>query len=353
MIPRVLVSFWEKTRSFYRPLAWVYGLAVSGRVRAYERGWLKRRHPGVFSVAVGNLSLGGEGKTPFTLALTELFQALGGRPVVILRGYGGRASGPLVVSEGEGPLVPPEVSGEEARLYALRLSGVPVVVGRDRLAAAHLARERFSPQVLLFDDAFQHLRLKTDLNLLVVSAARDPFIEDLFPAGRLREPVSAARRATAVFITRANLFPQRARELARRFEALGLPVHLVSFETGPLVSISSRGLLPYSGGRPRRVVAFCAIGEPEDFRRALKTRGFEVVHFESFPDHYLYRPRDLKALAEKALELRAEALLTTEKDLVKLPFFPSPLPVLALPLLVRLPRETVSWFKARLPFGAS
>ncbi len=353
MISRALVSFWEKTRPLYRPLAWVYGLAVGGRNWIYARGWRRRRHPGVFSVAVGNLSLGGEGKTPFTLALAELFQALGGRPVVILRGYGGRTRGPLVVSEGRGPLVSAELSGEEARLYALRLSGVPVVVGRDRLAAAELAIRHFAPRVLLFDDAFQHLRLKPDLNLLVVSASRDPFSEKLFPAGRLREPVSAARRATAVFITRANLFPQRARELARRFQALGLTVHLLSFESGPLVSLAGGRLFPYGGGRPRRVVAFCAIGEPEDFRRTLETRGFEVLHFETFPDHYFYRRRDLESLVKRGLALGAEALLTTEKDLVKLPRCDFPLPVLALSLLVRLPGETVSWFENHLPFGTS
>ncbi|QJA06683.1 tetraacyldisaccharide 4'-kinase [Thermosulfurimonas marina] len=344
-----LENLWEISRPLWRPLSWVYGMAVRLRRRAYERGWLARRHPGVFSLVVGNLSLGGEGKTPVTLALAEWLWALGRRPVVILRGYGGRGRGPLVVSEGGGSRVSPEVSGDEAQLYAQRLSGVPVVVGRDRLAASELACRRFRPGVLLFDDAFQHLRLSADLYLLVVSAARDPFSEPLFPAGRLREPPGAACRASAILLTRTEDYPERAEALFRRFSEMGLPVFSVTLEPGPLVGRFPQGLFPVSGLRPRRVVAFCGVGDPESFRRALGARGFEVLHLESFPDHYSYRPRDLKRLYRKAQELSAEALLTTEKDLVKIPPVAGPLPLLALSLLTRLPRAFLRWLEEQLP----
>ncbi|MBX6423934.1 tetraacyldisaccharide 4'-kinase [Thermosulfurimonas sp. F29] len=347
----MLVTFWEKTQPLYLPLSWGYALGMRLRRRAYEKGLRSRRHPGIFSVVVGNLSLGGEGKTPITLALAEFLHALGLRPVVILRGYGGRARGPLVVSEGRGPLVAPGVSGDEAWLCALRLCGVPVVVGRDRLQAADLARKRFSPGVILFDDAFQHLALRADLYLLVVSAGRDPFRERLFPAGRLREPVSVARRASAVLISRANLFPERAHELARKFAALGLPVFTVPFEAGPLIRLLGGSLRPLSERRPRRVFAFCGIGEPRGFLRLLEERGMEVCGFEAFPDHHFYGPAELEALTRRALRCRAEALITTEKDLVRIPASDSGLPVLALSLLVRLPGDLLAWLRQRLPQG--
>lgn len=343
MVPKLLVSFWEKTKPLYLPLSWLYGLGVRVRRKAYEAGWLTRRKPAVPSVVVGNLSLGGEGKTPFTLALAELLKGLDLRPVVILRGYGGRGQAPRVVSEGQGPLLSSEEAGEEALLYAFRLPGIPVVVGKDRLAAAELACERFRPGVLLFDDAFQHLRLSADLYLLVVSAGRDPFVERLFPAGRLREPLSVARKAQAVFVTRTNLFPERAEALSRRFASMGLPVFRTAFEPGPLVTLTPSGFMPYPGRKPRRVVAFCGLGDPDNFRKTLEEEGFEVLFFKAYPDHYHYRERDIRRLSEKAASLGAEALITTEKDLVKIPIGVSCLPVLAQSLLLRFSRETLEY----------
>ena len=344
-----LDRLWEISRPLWLPLSWIYGPAVRLRRKAYERGWLKRCHPGIFSIVVGNLSLGGEGKTPLTLALAEWLWASGRRPVVILRGYRGRTRGPQVVSQGEGPQVSPEISGDEAQIYARRLCGVPVVVGRDRLAAAELAWRSFQPGILLFDDAFQHLRLSADLYLLVVSAARDPFGERLFPAGRLREPPETARYASAVLLTRSEEHPQRAEILTQRFSKMGLPVFSIPLEPGPLVRLSPEGLLPVYGIRPRKVVAFCGVGDPQSFRQKLEDRGFEILHFEVFPDHYLYRQRDLQKLYQRAEALSAEALLTTEKDLLKLPLAAGPLPLLALSLLTRLPRPFIHWLETRLP----
>ncbi len=348
MVPRFLISFWEKTRPLYRPLSLPYGLGLRLREEAYRRGWFRQSHPGVFSLVVGNLSLGGEGKTPFTLLLAELVRGLGLKPVVILRGYGGREVSPQIVSEGKGPLLSFQKVGEEALLYALRLSGVPVVVGKDRLAAARLARERFSPDILLFDDAFQHLRLKADLYFLVVSAAKDPFRERLFPAGRLREPLRAVRRAGAIFITRANLFPERAAYLKERFTRLGIPVFQLSFEPGPLTVLGPSGFGIYPGKRPRKIGAFCGVGDPHNFRKMLEKRGFEILLWRTFPDHYFYREKDLRHLSEKAQALGAEVLVTTEKDLLKIPQKASLLPVLALSLLVRPPREVTEFIKQSL-----
>ena len=343
MVPKLLVAFWEKTKPLYLPLSWLYGLGMWGRIKAYEAGWLPRRKPGVPSIVVGNLSLGGEGKTPFTLALAELLKGLELKPVVILRGYGGRVRGPRVVSEGEGPILGVEEAGEEALLYALRLPRVPVVVGKDRLAAAELAYKKFRPGILLFDDAFQHLRLRPELCFLVLSAGRDPFSERLFPAGRLREPVSAARRAQAIFLTRANQFPEQAKVLARRFSDLGLPVFEVSFEPGPLVTLTSLGFRPCAGRKPHQVVAFCGLGDPVSFRKSLEEEGFEVLFFKAYPDHYRYRERDIRKLSQKAVSLGAEALITTEKDLLKVPKGVSSLPVWAQSLLVRFPRKTIDY----------
>ncbi len=353
MIPRFLVSFWMRARPALWPLSLLYGAGVRLRFSLYRYGLLSRTHPGVPSIAIGNLSLGGEGKTPLTLTLAEFFQALGFSPVVILRGYGGRVRAPLVVSEGKGPLVSPDTCGEEAYLYGLRLRGVPVVVGRDRVRAAEMARRRFSPDLLLFDDAFQHLRVRADFYFLVVSALKDPFRERLFPAGELREPVEALKRAQAVFITRVNLAPERARALARRFRDYGLPVHLVPFEPGPLVHLGPSGFQPYLGPRPRRVVAFCGLGDPENFRKTLLERGFQLLHLAVFPDHHRYRAGEIQKLAERAHRLGAEALITTEKDLVKIPPFSGPVPLLALSLLVRFSRQTLTWLSGLLPGSPS
>ncbi len=347
MVPKPLVELWERHRRVLVPLSWIYGGIIRARDALYERGLVERKRPARFSVVVGNLSLGGEGKTPFTLLLAELLTGMGIKVAVVTRGYGrrGRSREPMEVKRDGGC----EFFGDEALLYATKLKGVPIFVGKARIKASDLAVKKTSPQVLLFDDAYQHRRLAADLYILVVSATYDPFSERLFPAGRLREPVSAAERADVVFVTKANLFPERALELKERFsKTFGKEVFFARFEDGPLTTLTKDGFEVVSWTKPRRVFGFCGIGDSTSFLNLLKKRRFEVVGFKKYPDHYLYEAKDLERLFKEAASKGAEVLITTEKDMVRIPKeLLQEFPIVALSLLVRIEKKGLEFLLKR------
>lgn len=301
-------------RSPLRALSLVYGAAVSARAAAYEAGIKKARRVAAKVIVVGNLTVGGAGKTPLTAWIARKLAELKFRVVVLGRGY--RAKGevwPRVVSEGHGLQLPVELAGDEAALLTLRLPGVPVVVGADREAAGQLACEKFGATHLVLDDGFQHLQLARDLNILVVDSRRNPEEEYLLPRGPLREPISAARRADLLVFSRAESpnppdwpWLQRLCPAVPRFVMRLRPLGLV-----PLHGPEIRPL-----GRPS--LAFCGIGSPESFFAVFRNAGGNIAKEVVFDDHHEYRAEDLDRLITEAGKAGAERLVTTEKDAVKI-----------------------------------
>lgn len=300
-------------------LSVLYGMAVRLRRFFYQQKVFRTRSLPCPVISVGNITLGGTGKTPAVIQIAKLLQGKGKRPVVLSRGYGGKSgSRPLVVSDGSAIAVDAHKGGDEPVLIASKIPGVPVVVGADRHTAGMLAMERFRPDVLMLDDGFQHVRLKRDLNIALVDAG-DPFGNGrLFPAGILREPLSALRRADIVLITRAD----RAKDLgslraevrrksgARIFTARQAPVDLADDRTG--------ATRPLSALRGAPVLAFCGIARPASFFSLLRDLGAVVKAGLSYPDHYPYRDPDLATITRKAAEEKVEMIVTTEKDAVRL-----------------------------------
>ena len=291
------------------------------RAGAYEWGVLRSRRLPVKVVCVGNITVGGTGKTPTVMALAHLLGQAGRRVAIVSRGYKrDDERETLIVGRGkEGPLLDWRRVGDEPYLLSARL-GLPVVVGANRYLAGKLALETFRPEVILLDDGYQHLALERDLNLLLINAA-NPFGNGcLLPAGVLREPLSAISRAQAVLLTKAD----QARDLegvlrtirgynpsAPIFRALHRPVLLLDAATG------EKKKLEWLAGK--RVVAFSGIGDPAYFARLLREQGAQVLQEAGFPDHYAFRRRDLLCLQEQALASSAEALITTAKDALRLP----------------------------------
>jgi len=264
-------------------------------------------------ISVGNLTVGGTGKTTIVAWLVRRLQERGRRPAVVSRGYLGRAGrGPLVVSRGDGPLVESRVSGDEPYLLARTLPGAVVVAGSDRVEGCRAAAEA-GADVVVLDDGFQHLRLGRDLDLVLLDA-HSPFGNyRLLPAGSLREPASGLGRADVVLITRS-----RSEE---NFEVLERVVRRYHPDV-PILRSGHRcsGFFDPDGNAvdpPARVVAFCGIGNPEAFVTDLESQGVEVAAFRPFRDHHAFSDDDWKALVETARAHDA-TLLTTEKDLVRL-----------------------------------
>lgn len=305
-------------RAALAPASWAYGAAVRLRNLAYDAGLLRARRLSCRVVCVGNLTVGGTGKTPLVLALADALVRQGAKPCILLRGYGGSAPDGAVVSDGREVLLDWRRAGDEAVLLARRLPGVPVVVGGDRVRAGAQALARFSPDVLLLDDGFQHRRLHRDVDLVLLDAA-DPWGGGrLLPAGRLREPAAGLRRAHAALVTRADEAGDREAlrravagwGIARMAWARHRPAALVESGRGPE--------RPPDALRGRAVFALSGIGRPASFHRTLGALGARVVGAETFPDHHPYGEADRTAVSAAAAASGAEWIVTTEKDLVRL-----------------------------------
>jgi tetraacyldisaccharide 4'-kinase len=282
-----------------------YGLVIGCRNVAYDHRILPIARAPVPVVSVGNLTLGGTGKTPLVAWLARAVTARGLHPAIISRGYG--------AARGE--------RSDEAAELALLLPEVPHVANRDRVAGVHAAAAA-GAEVAVLDDGFQHRRLARDLDIVAVDAT-DPFGGGrLFPRGLLREPLSGLARAGAVVLTRATAVDARRRsEIRREFQAAcrgRLPPVWVEAAHRPVQLRSATAeAQPIERVLGARVAAFAGIGNPGAFRASLATLGANLVGFRSFPDHHAYGPADLQALADWAAGLHADLVVTTLKDLVK------------------------------------
>ncbi len=331
-----LEKIWSKTSSFLSPLGLVYGLCMRLREKAYQKGVFSSFELPARVISIGNLTLGGEGKTPVTISLARYLHQKGHRVAVITRGYRGRIRDVFLASRGKGPLAPANFLGDEVFLMASRLP-VPIVVGRDRVAAGLVAIREFQAEILILDDGFQHLRLKRDLDLILFAASRDPFKERVFPAGRLREPLTALSRAKAFLITKINQDLQAGKTLAARLKGFQKPIFEIPFEAKAPYKLEDFGSpsapsLSLSG----KALAFCGLAQPESFFKTLETLGLEIERVV-FSDHQAYTEQEIEYLLSRKEKTGADLLITTEKDAVKLlPFAQRLKPCLVVPIEAKL-----------------
>jgi tetraacyldisaccharide 4'-kinase len=271
-------------------LSSIFGVGVRARNALYDGGIARAQKVEGAVVSVGNLSVGGSGKTPFVLVLGELLKARGLKFDILSRGYGRRTRGVARVDPGGLP----REFGDEPLLVARRL-GVPVIVGEDRYEAALFAEKSFGQQLHLLDDGFQHRALARDFDIVLVTP-EDPR-DRLLPAGRLREPLAALSRADAVVLTN-GAFPEL------------FPLD------GKLVWRVRRGIALTN--LPARLVVFCGIARPQNFLLQLRTAGIEPVAQALYRDHHAYTERDIQDLLKLRKQSEAESFVTTEKDAINL-----------------------------------
>jgi tetraacyldisaccharide 4'-kinase len=300
------------------PLAQIYGAAVRTRNWLYDHGFLPVEAAPCRVVSVGNLTVGGSGKTPAIVFLAKRFQTGGAKVVVLSRGYRRQSRGLVVVSDGSHILCSPQEAGDEPYLLARRLNGVPVLVDNDRRRAARDACDRFAAEVILLDDGFQHRKLARDEDHVLVSAHTGFGNGRLLPAGPLREPLSSLARASQVWITKvpASGYPTDLVAQIRKFTeapvrfARHQPVGFRSLQEGKDISLAALD--------KRKVFCFAGIAEPETFFAMVADSGAEIVGKLAFHDHVTYSGKRMAKVFKRALEKGAEALVTTEKDAVKL-----------------------------------
>jgi tetraacyldisaccharide 4'-kinase len=282
-----------------------YWLAVRLRNRRYDRDSTRIQHASVPVVSVGNLTVGGTGKTPLVAWLARWFRQQDIRVTLISRGYGAQAG----------------AVNDEALELEQQLPDVPHLQNPNRVAAARVAVEELDAQLILLDDAFQHRRLARDLDVVLLDALEPFGFGHVLPRGTLREPLQGLRRAQVVALSRADMIDLEQRQaIWRRVRDLAPEVVCLELSHRPQKLISAGGQekpVEDLGGLP--VAAFCGIGNPTGFQRTLDSCGCQPVAFRSLPDHFPYARADVESLHDWVASMdRAEAVVCTQKDLVKL-----------------------------------
>lgn len=294
-------------------LSYPYAMALYLRAALYRVGVLHARRLPRPVISVGNLTLGGTGKTPATAMLASWFIERGRRVAVLTRGYGGSAEGSVrIVSDGREIFLGPEEAGDEPYLLARKVPGLMVVMGADRYAAGQLALKELEPDIFILDDGYQHLRLRRDLNLLLMDCARPFGSGRVLPAGFLREPKSAVKRADLVLFTRCGEGATPASPVP------GKPVCHSRHRLTGFRSIDGGDPRPFSELKGMRGMAFAGIADPAGFFDGVEKAGAPLVTTLAFSDHICYGDAEISAILRLKTASRSAYMVTTEKDAVKL-----------------------------------
>jgi tetraacyldisaccharide 4'-kinase len=328
-------------RGGFAGATFLYGPAVAARNYGFDRGWLQAHRAPVPVVSVGNLTLGGTGKTPMVEWIARWFRERGARVAILSRGYGHTGG-----------------MNDEGRALEENLPDVPHLQDADRVALARVAAVELETEVIVLDDGFQHRRLARDLDVVMLDALEPFGLSRLCPRGLLREPVRSLRRAGVVVISRSDLVSDRDRAAIRaEAERHAGSLNWAQSRHAPLDLVDSLGqtssLVELEG---KSIVAFCGIGNPEGFRRTLSSLCSELIDFRVFPDHHPYTALDVGSLEHWVAGSGANLVLTTQKDSVKLraaSLGPAPLRALRIGLEITAGREIMDDLLARLLPGQS
>jgi tetraacyldisaccharide 4'-kinase len=305
-----------------RLTAGLYGLGVRFRIWLYRRQVLKARDLPLKVISIGNLVVGGTGKTPHTALLAAYLQKQGIKVAVLSRGYRGtKMKTGAVISNGQSLSATVEEGGEEPFWLAQKLPGIPVVIGRDRYRSGLLCHHSWKTQWAILDDGYQHLALKREINILLWPAHHPPDSERLMPLGRLREPLREMERADLILISHGERIEPPRRETLKKEIQAQVPAKPVFFSEHKPVTLwryPDKSAFSLSWLAGKRLVAFCGLAEPQSLIFSLKQLGADPLKLVEFPDHHFYRENDKQSLEILSRSLKTHLLVTTEKDAIKL-----------------------------------
>lgn len=302
-------------------LSLLYCVAIKIRMRLYSASFLRTRELGCKVISVGNITVGGTGKTPVTRFIASNLQGRGFNVAILSRGYKGKKESDVnLVSDGTKIFLGPDRAGDEPYMLAKRLPGIPVIVGANRYKIGTYAQTNFQLDAVILDDGFQHIQLKRDLDVLIIDGEKGFGNEYLLPRGPLREPPSNIDRAGLILINKAS---QKSEELKER---------LLKINPNSQVFMSHYGaeqLTPLWGGKDAdigmlagaKVLSLSAIANPSSFTKLLIALGARIMEDIAYNDHYNYSESDLDDAMKKAVDAKADFIVTTEKDAVKLEGF--------------------------------
>ena len=298
------------------PLSLVYGCIIYLRNLLYDLGWFATEDFKLPIISVGNITTGGSGKTPLVMYLANLLIKNGKNPGIVSRGYGRKSKGLVVVHDGKKMKAKVESAGDEPFLMATILKSVPVIVCEDRREAiCHLVNSS-TVNIIIMDDGFQHRKVKRDLDIITISANDTKNDYRLLPWGKLREPIKNINRSNALVFTKTDNFTPP--NMLAEFQSVFKGNSIVSSIIPVLMRYDSSG---YHKSLPSSEVffAFCGIGEPDSFFKSIKKLDIKSGGKRIFPDHQEYTKSVITELSAQIKSSNCTAIITTEKDLVKLP----------------------------------
>ena len=303
-------------------------------------------------ISIGNITIGGTGKTPATIAIAEESKKHGFKPCILTRGYKGKTEGPCFISKGEGPLMSEQEAGDEPVLMAEKLKGVPIIKCADRYKGGIFALQNFgepeislftdspihpstsSPLLFILDDGFQHWNLFRHKDILLINSISPFGNRKLLPFGPLREPLSAICRADIIVLTKmdntvrsqSTIHGQsKVDSLIEEIKVYNSRATIFFAEHRPSKFISSTGdVFPIEWIKEKKFFGFCGIGNPESFMQTLFTAGVELTGFKIYRDHYRYSVNDLETIKKRAEQSGANWIVTTEKDIMRIKEFSLP-----------------------------
>lgn len=301
------------------PLSIIYRFAVCVRNKLYDWGWFRERKIRSKVICVGNLTVGGTGKTVIVGYLAKSLQKRKKKVVIVSRGYKRDSSGTVIVTNGIRLLVGSKKAGDEPYFLARRLKTIPVIVDENRHRGSFIAYLHFKPDYVLLDDGYQHRRLHRDWNIITVNALTAFYNKYLLPAGPFREPLSALKRADYIWVTQFDRAKdwKKTKRIIRKFT--DKPFILSNYKSEKLIQIPSERVIPLDFASNKRILIFSGIANPEGFRATVSALNPSTLEAIEFSDHHEYRELDFKAIDERAKKSNVDMIITTEKDFVRLP----------------------------------
>ncbi len=310
----------------FLPFGKIYGAIADARNRLYEKGVFASHTLGAKTISIGNITVGGTGKTPLVAFAAETLYSAGETVCILTRGYGREnPKKRVLVTDGEKVLADARIAGDEPFELAEKLAGKAIIIAdANRISAGLWAREKFGITAFVLDDAFQHLKVKRDLDIVCIDATNPFGNGKVLPAGILREPLKNLKRAGAIVITRANLISE-IEDLKFQISKYNknCPIFVSHNEFSNITGIKDfyakqNPKSKIQNPKSKLVLAFCALGNPKNFFEQLKREDFNLAATEIFPDHHFYLAKDIARIENRAQAAGAELLITTAKDAAKL-----------------------------------
>jgi tetraacyldisaccharide 4'-kinase len=343
-----ILSFYSIIKLFLYISSIFYGLGYYLRLFLYQSGIFKSKKLKSKVISVGNITLGGTGKTPLVIYLSQKLKERKLKVSILTRGYKRQKKEKIELVEKNKNRIPWAEVGDEPYLLASRLYDVPVMVSKDRRTSGVCAETKYQAEVLILDDGFQHWRLSRDLDIVVIDSL-NPFGNlKLFPAGILREPMSSLKRADILILTKSDQISSKQEliRMLRRYNQ-NAPIIESVYQINSIEMWPGHSSVEEKSLQGKKCLAFSGIGNPVSFEKSLKLLKVEVVKHRQFPDHFFYQKRDILNLEKEAGKLGADFMITTEKDSVRIPIMSDleiPIYVFKIDLVIS-EEEEVFWKK--------